>query len=118
MKFRFQSSTKEIELPTDAGAIVTVDDFISLINKLFFKDKEPTCSFEVTNFQAQDYIECSVDVPIIKKVYNKIFVKPKKMKMVKKQVKRKRWRSHSPKKKKRRWRSRTPPPQRYEKRFH
>jgi len=115
MKFRFESSTKEIELNTQA-AILTVDEFLSMIKIHFFKDKEPTCSFNVTNFQAQDYIECNVDVPIIKKVYNKIFVKPTKMKMVKKKVKRKRWRSHSPKRKKRRWRSRTPP-QRYEERF-
>ncbi len=115
MKFRFESSTKEIELNTQA-AILTIDEFLSMIKIHFFKDKEPTCSFNVTNFEAESYIDCAVDVPIIKKVYNKIFVNPKKMKMIKKKVKRKRWRSHSPKRKKRRWRSRTPP-QRYVERF-
>ena len=116
MKFRFESSTKEFELHTEA-AILTVDEFVSMIKIHFFKDKEPTCSFNVTNFEPESYIECDVDVPIIKKVYNKIFLKPTKMEMVKKQqVKRKRWRSHSPKRKKRRRRSRTPP-QRYRERF-
>jgi len=111
MKFRFESSAKEFDIPTDDGRIFSVDEFLTLVNNLFFKDKEPTCSFNVTNLHKQDIIECDVHVPIIKKIYNNLFIQPQKAKMVekKKVVRVRRWRSRSPVKRRRRWRSRTPP---------
>ena len=60
MKFRFESSAKEFDIPTDDGRILSVDEFLTLVNNLFFKDKEPTCSFNVTNLHKQDIIECDV----------------------------------------------------------
>lgn len=108
MKFRFESSSKEMELSTSSPT-VTIQEFVMLVQNFFFKDKEATCSFEVINYEPQYVLKCDSDIPIIRKSYNSLFVQPKQMEMVgskKKQIPR-RWRSRSPIKRKR-WVSRSP----------
>lgn len=116
MKFRFESSDKLYELKTTTSTI-TQDDFVKMLSIFMFKDKDPTCSFELTNCQDNEYINCDTDVPIVKKGYAKLFQQPTKMEMTKEKAKekakpkRRRWRSRSPvqrKRRVRRWRSRSP----------
>lgn len=111
MKFRFVSSDKEYDLPTKTPTI-TKDEFIKLLHIFLFKEKDPSCSFKIINLQEKQCLNCSTDVPLIKKCFAQIFNQPKKLELVdhtktKKQSKSKRrWRSRSPKKKRRkRWRS-------------
>tara|TARA_A100001015_G_scaffold254380_1_gene295126 strand:+ start:285 stop:632 length:348 start_codon:yes stop_codon:yes gene_type:complete len=108
MKFRFQSSDKLFELPT-TKLNLAVHEISPLLQKLFFKDKPPTCSFKVTNYEVNHVLDCVNDILIVKRVFEKLFVKATAMKMVekpKKKKRKKRWKSRSPIK--RRWRSRSP----------
>ena len=112
MKFRFLSSDKIYEIPTTTSAI-TQFEFMKMLYTFIFKDKDPTCSFVITNCDEKEVINCETDIPIIKKTYAKLFQQPTKMEMTKKPVKkrRRRWKSRSPERKKirvRRWRSRSP----------
>ena len=115
MKFRFLSSDKQYELTTNTST-VTKEEFIKLLYMSLFKNENPSCSFVILNFKEQNILNCSTDVPIIKKCFANIFNKPQKLKMVqqKKQTRKvnKRWRSRSPihknkRKRKKRWRSRS-----------
>ena len=112
MKFRFESSDKLYELTTTTSTI-TQDEFLKMLYTFIFKEKDPTCSFELTNCKDNEYINCDTDVPVVKKGYAKLFQQPAKMEMAKQKAKpkRRRWRSRSPvqrKRRVRRWRSRSP----------
>ena len=112
MKFRFLSSDKMYDIPTTTSTITQVD-FMKMLYTFIFKGKDPTCSFEITNCNEKEVINCETDIPIIKKTYAKLFQQPTKMEMTKQKPvkKRRRWKSRSPVKKKirvRRWRSRSP----------
>tara|TARA_X000000950_G_scaffold285617_1_gene392063 strand:- start:1336 stop:1692 length:357 start_codon:yes stop_codon:yes gene_type:complete len=112
MKFRFASSDKEYELPTTTSTI-SQSTFMEMLYTFIFKEKDPTCSFEIINLREMKSFNCETDVPVVKKGYAKLFQKPNKMEMTKQQIKKpkKRWRSRSPVKRKkrvRRWRSRSP----------
>ena len=112
MKFRFESSDKLYELTTTKST-VTQDEFVKMLYTFIFKEKDPTCSFELTNCRDNEYINCDTDVPVVKKGYAKLFQKPAKMEIVNlnAKTKRRRWRSRSQvqrKRRVRRWRSRSP----------
>lgn len=112
MKFRFASSDKEYELPTTTSTI-SQSEFMQKLYAFIFKEKDPTCSFEIINLREMKSFNCETDVPVVKKGYAKLFQKPIKMEMTNQQIKKpkRRWRSRSPVQKKRyvrRWRSRSP----------
>ena len=93
------SSEKEIELPTKTPTI-TKDEFIKLLYTFMFQDKDPLCSFKIVNLQEKGILNCSTDIPVVKRCFAQIFKKPKKVDLVEqtnKKVKVKRWRSRSPK---------------------
>ena len=89
---------------------ITRNDFLAMLYDKFFEDKDPTCSFEVS--EEQDMFDCEKDIPVVKMGYAQVFQRPIKVVMKEEQAAKpkRRWRSKSPvkkKKKRRRWRSRS-----------
>lgn len=109
MKFRFASSTKIYEMPTTTTT-VTQKLFIEMLYSFIFKDKDPTCSFELLNVKDKKILKCDSDIPVVKKGFAKLFQKPEKMKMAEPKPKKqkRRWKSPPPQKRRKRWRSRSP----------
>lgn len=105
MKYKFEASGSLYDLHTQQTEI-SVNDFVSLLATSIFTDKKQTCTFEVTNYEASYMLNCTVDVPVVKKVFLNMFQESeKKRKPLKKKRRRKqkRWISNSPKRRRRRW---------------
>ena len=109
MKFRFASSDKVYELPTQTSTIAQ-SEFMTLLYNFLFKGEEPKCSFDIINKKDTQVFDCEKDIAVIKKGYAKVFEQPTKIEMTKKETKipKRRWKSRSPvskRKRRRRWKS-------------
>ena len=109
MKYRFAASEQIRDLDVNGLVQLTVDEFVLYLTQIIFKEKAPTCTFKVTNYDINHMIQCEKDIPIVKKDFINVFAESKTVTMVEKPKKKKRprrWKSKSPVK--RRWRSHSP----------